>query len=119
MKHRAFPCGGEQKCPWRRDAEPGQFPAERYEAVVATCRDHRAGHALIGAPVFGCHKGEPGTGDDLACAGFLAIEGRSSVEVRLAVARGRLPVEVLAPGEDWPTLYASYEELAEANGVAR
>ena len=32
------PCGGPQPCPWRKDAPPGQFPPERYQALRATSR---------------------------------------------------------------------------------
>lgn len=35
-----------------------------------------------------------------------------------AAAMGRLPAEVLDPGEGWPALYGSYDELAAANGAA-
>lgn len=117
MKHRTFPCA---ECPWRRDAEPGKFGTERYETLRATCRSEGVdgvGHSALQAPIFGCHKGEPGTGDDLACAGFLAVEGYNSLPVRLAMALGNLPPGAVRRGKDWPELYGSYEELAEANGV--
>jgi len=38
--------------------------------------------------------------------------------VRLAVVLGRLPASTLSPGENWPELFSSYDELAERNGVA-
>ncbi|TMR91307.1 DUF6283 family protein [Nonomuraea basaltis] len=114
MKHRKAPC---RECPWRRDAEPGKFPAERYEVLRGTCRDEGGGNAGLGAPIFACHMGEPGTGDDLACAGWLAVEGWNSVHVRIAIVTGQLPTCVLQPGERWPALYGSYEELTEANGA--
>jgi hypothetical protein len=67
--------------------------------------------------MFGCHKGEPGTDADLACAGWLAVAGREHIGVRLAVAFGELPAEVLSPGEGWPELFDSYEEMAETQGA--
>ena len=70
------------------------------------------------APMFGCHKGEPGTNADLACAGWLAVAGEDHIGIRLAVVMGRLQPEDLRPGDGWPDLYASYEELAAANGAA-
>jgi hypothetical protein len=108
--HRSYPCN---ECPWKRDAEPGRFPPERYEALAVTSGDG----VPIDAPMFGCHQGEPGTDADLACAGWLAACGREHPAVRLAVALGRLPIEALEPGGDWPGLYGSYAELAEANGA--
>lgn len=38
--------------------------------------------------------------------------------VRLAVMDGKLPMEALDRGDNWPELYASYEAMAEANGAA-
>jgi hypothetical protein len=106
---RVFPC---DECPWRVTAEPGRFPACRYEDLAAT-----AGDAGIYSPMFGCHKGAPGTDEDLGCAGWLAIAGREHAGVRLAVAMGRLPIEALLPGGNWPELYGSYAEMAAANGA--
>lgn len=108
--HRRFPCG---PCPWKRDAVPGEFSAERYECLAVTSGNGVA----FGAPMFGCHRGEPGTDADLACAGWLAVAGREHPSVRLAVAFGRLPADALEPGENWPDLYESYAEMAEANGA--
>lgn len=105
---RAYPCS---ECPWRADAEPGRFPPERYEALRETSNQ------TFGAPMFGCHKGEPGTNADLACAGWLAVAGYENLAVRMALLSGRLPREALEPGENWPELYESYESMAEANGA--
>lgn len=115
MPRRGFPC---RECPWQRSAEPGKFPAERYVELVKTCRpDGRGWPPLPGSAMFGCHLGDPGTGEDLACAGWLAVEGNNHMGVRLAIAQGRLPMEALQPGPNWPELYDSYEEMAVANGA--
>lgn len=113
MPHRRFPCGGTQRCPWRLDAAPGQFPAERYEALRVTAEQN------LTAPIFGCHDGAPGSGEDVACAGWLAVVGHRHIGVRIAVASGRLPASALVPGEGWPDLYGSYDELAAVNGAGR
>ncbi|MFG1609513.1 DUF6283 family protein [Actinoplanes sp. NPDC049265] len=63
---------------------------------------------------FGCHKGEPGTGVDLACAGWLAQFGGDHVGVRLAIAQGRLPDGVLAPGLNWPPLHEDWADVVQA-----
>jgi Family of unknown function (DUF6283) len=105
------PC---DECPWRRDADPGRFPACRYEALAATAGGPGA-EAPLGAPMFACHKTPDGAAR--ACASWLAVVGAEHIAVRLAVITGRLPMEALTPGEGWPVLYGSYEELAEANGV--
>lgn len=103
---RKYPCA---ECPWRRDTPPGQFPACRYDALHST-----SDQSGLFAPMFGCHKGEPGTNADLACAGWLAVAGYEHIGVRLAVARGALPREALRPGDGWPALFDSYDEMAEA-----
>ncbi|WP_336214726.1 DUF6283 family protein [Nonomuraea sp. LPB2021202275-12-8] len=113
--HRRFPCG---PCPWKRTATPGEFPAERYVALRATCPPDENGFPPPpGTPMFGCHVGEPGTGEDLACAGWLAVEGFEHLGVRVALSDGRIDPTALEPGLNWPDLYDSYEELAAANGA--
>lgn len=103
------PC---DECPWRRDAPPGRFPACRYEALSATAGGPGR-EAPFGAPMFACHKSPDGR--ERACASWLAVVGADHLGVRLALALGRMPPEALSPGEDWPPLYSTYEELAEAN----
>lgn len=116
MPHRKYPCS---ECPWQVKAEPGKFPASRYEQLRSTCRPDAAGiPPLPGSPMFGCHVGDPGTGEDLACAGWLVVEGHRHMGVRVAVMDGRLPTEALDRGDNWPELYESYEAMAEANGAA-
>ena len=51
-------------------------------------------------------------GKDLACAGWLAVEGVDHLGVRLAVITGALPGEALHPGPGWPALFDSFEEMA-------
>jgi hypothetical protein len=109
MPRRRFPCG---ECPWKIDAEPGRFPSSRYDDLRAT-----SDQSGLDAPLFGCHKGDPGTNADLACAGWLAVDGDQHLGVRLAILSGRLPASALVPGEAWPALYSSYDEMAAANGA--
>lgn len=110
MLHRKLPC---EECPWRRDTEPGQFPAERYEALRATsCTE--GGHPGLGDPMFACHKSQEGR--EVACAGWLAVEGAAHVRVRIALATGELPAEATRGGADWPVLFDSYDEMAETQG---
>jgi hypothetical protein len=105
------PCA---ECPWRRDVTPGQFPAERYDALRNT-HGYRGREAPLGAPMFACHKSRDG--QEFACAGWLAVEGHDHLGVRVAVAKGVIPSEALEPRDDWPDLYASYDEMAKAQGA--
>lgn len=105
------PCG---ECPWRRDQPAGRFPPERYEELRGTSATP-AGSAPLGAPMFACHK--TAEGREIACAGWLAVEGHGHVGVRLAVATGRLDPVALTPAPGWPGLYDTYDELAVANGT--
>ena len=111
IPHRRYPC---TECPWRRDTEPGSFPAERYEALQATTGAPGA-EAGLNAPLFACHKSVPGR--DEACAGWLAAAGAEHLGVRLAVATGRLPATCLTPGVDWPELFDTYTEMAETQAA--
>jgi hypothetical protein len=109
LPHCVRPCGN---CPWRRDAPAGEFPAERYERLRTTIGSpgHEAG---LNAPIFACHKTEPGR--DRACAGWLAVAGIDHLGIRLAVTLGRLPASVMRPGDDWPELFSTYDEMVERN----
>lgn len=115
MPHRTFPCG---PCPWQVKAPVGKFGPERYEQMRSTCRPDEDGMPpMPGTPMFGCHVGDPRTGGDLACAGWLAVEGRNHISVLLALREGALPADALQPGDNWPELYPSFEAMAAANGV--
>lgn len=112
MPHRRHPC---VECPFRRDAEPGQFEACRYDALRDTVGD-RGREQPLDAPIFACHK--TAEGRDQACAGWLAVCGYDHLGVRFAVVSGRLPASALLPKEDWPELFATYDEMAAAQGRA-
>nr|WP_254126720.1 DUF6283 family protein [Amycolatopsis sp. CA-230715] len=115
MPHRSFPCG---PCPIRADNcdnPAAKFPAERWKALANTVRDSVTGeHPGLGDPMFGCHKGEPGTNEDLACAGWLARFGADHVEIRFAVATGRLPESALKAGDNWPPLHETWDDVVRA-----
>lgn len=113
MKTRRRPC---RECPWVTSTDPGQFPAERYEALEATTGE-RGAEAPIGSPLFACHKSIDGA--EMPCAGWLAAVGIESIPVRLLVSFGEIPSEALRPGPDWPDLFESYEEMAAAMGRRR
>ena len=107
LPHRRYPCA---ECPWRRDTPPGMFPTHRYDALAATTGSP-GNEAPLGAPMFACHKSSEGREE--ACAGWLAAVGIEHLGVRVAVTMGALGPEVLEPGEDWPELFSSYDEMAE------
>lgn len=113
MHCRKQPCA---QCPWRKDIETGQFPADRYEELAATSGEKGA-EAPYGAPIFACHKGTEE--NPMPCAGWLAAIGYHNLTIRLAVLNGDLPQDALSPGEDWPPLYESYAEMMEAQGGER
>jgi hypothetical protein len=114
VKARRRPCA---ECPFRRDVEPGQFPPERYEALRNT-HGYPGNEAPLGAPWFGCHKMPEGAapGGEIACAGWLAVEGLQHIGVRLAACEGVIPPEALRPAEGWPELFDSYDEMAARQG---
>lgn len=116
LPRRQYPCG---PCPMRADNcdnSGAKFPVERWEALRDTVRDPlTSSHPTLADPLFGCHKGEPGTDDDVACAGWLARFGADHVAVRLAAAAGRLPVSALEPGENWPPLHETWAAVVSAH----
>lgn len=91
------------------------FSRERFDALADT--SGRPGHeAPLGAPMFACHKSPEGSED--ACAGWLAVAGFEHIGVRFAVAQGRLDPAVCSPGEDWPPLFDSFEEMADTQAAS-
>lgn len=116
--HRRFPC---DECPIRADnadSPKSKFPAERWRALSASVRDPETGeHPGLGDPLFGCHKGEPGTNADLACAGWLVRFGVDHVRIRLALATGDLPPSALRSGEKWPPLHETWTDVVRHHTV--
>lgn len=112
--HRMFPCN---ECPIRSDNihnPQSKFPAQRWAELTSTVCAPDGGSPQLGDAMFGCHKGAPGTDEDLACAGWLARFGENHMSVRLAIAIGRLPVEALTPRVDWPPLHETWEAVIDA-----
>ncbi|MEU7162440.1 DUF6283 family protein [Streptomyces chrestomyceticus] len=103
---RARPCGGPEPCPWRRDAPPGQFPAQAYRHSAATSRPGTDRH-------FGCHASRPE--QPQMCAGWLLRGAQHHAGVQRQLADGTLACPVLPAGM---ALYDSYAAMAVANGVA-
>lgn len=105
---RARPC---PECPWRRDVPVGKFPPDRYRALAGSC-----GQTM--EPMFACHKSVEG--DEIACAGMLAVAGATSIRVRLGIAAGAINMAAVSAAvseADFPPLYGSFAEMAVANGV--
>ena len=114
--YRRFPCARSRTdsgCPFRRDTEPGEFPACRYEALERTVGSDDA-PVMPWEPIFACHKTDDGREE--TCAGWLAVCGHHHLAVRIAVIKGDLPPEALRPGDGWPELFGSYAEMAEQQG---
>lgn len=113
--YRRSPC---ETCPWRKDAPLGVFPDSVFESSRHTSVQQDWDGDIPNR--FGCHSSAPGTGAKapLTCAGFLAVAGHENIGVRLSVLNGTIASEALSPGEGWPELYDSYDDMAEANRVA-
>lgn len=107
LRHVNRPCA---ECPWRRDTEPGKFPAERFEALQDTS-GAPGREAPVGAPMFACHMTKEGR--EQACAGWLATAGHYHLGVRMAILQDRLDPGVLWPQPDWPALFDNYDDMAE------
>jgi Family of unknown function (DUF6283) len=114
MPYRTFPC---RPCPIvaANKANPAaKFPAERWDSLTETVPNGHGGASVpMDAPKFSCHKGAPGTGTALACAGWLAVFGLDHIDVRLAVHQNQLPATVFTPGPNWPELHRSWAEVRE------
>lgn len=108
LKRAKRPC---PRCPFRKDAPPGEFPAGRYACLAKTAGEPGA-EAAFDAPMFGCHQSKDAR--PYACAGWLAVVGREHLGVRLAVALRQLDPVALDPALDWPELFGSWRDMVEA-----
>jgi hypothetical protein len=119
LRHMPRPCDATATsgaCPFRVDAEPGEFPAERYELLADTAGLPGA-EVPDGGKVFACHHTADGA--PVACAGWLRVCGHDHLGVRMALATGRLSPEALVRRDDEPDLFESYDVMAtqQADGV--
>jgi hypothetical protein len=107
-----LPC---RSCPWRVDQDARSIPGfvlSLAEGLAVTCASERGGESVgHDEPQFACHQSRDG--DEIVCAGWLAVEGSEHVGARLAVAFGKHPPDALRPGDDWPELHDSYAEVIE------
>ncbi len=101
--YRREPC---PTCPWRLDAV-GIFPAEAFKHSVSVAYD-------VSIRTFACH--ESGTKAPATCAGFLLKNSANNLGVRMKDARGLIDFASISDGG--VALFASYREMAVANGVA-
>lgn len=118
---RKTPCDVTEQngaCPFRLDAEPGEFLATRFEELAVT-----AGAPGAEVPAdgqwFACHK--TAEGREIACAGWLAVCGVDHIGVRMAISTGTIAGEALRRPADGPGLFESYDDMAtqQARGMYR
>ncbi|MFC6938256.1 DUF6283 family protein [Actinomadura yumaensis] len=94
--HQASPCA---RCPWRRDAPTGAFPAAVFRHSARVTYD-------LATHTFGCHAASL-----LLCAGFLLRGASDNLAIRMA----RTDFSDVHSDVE---LYDDYREMAIANGVA-
>lgn len=103
------PC---QSCPWRVDQTAQDIPnfdmilAEKLSSCSPDDNDYGPEYT---AQLFACHQSR--LGEEFPCAGWLATVGHRHPMVRFSVSLGRIPAEALKPGEDWPDLHPTYQEV--------
>jgi hypothetical protein len=115
------PCDATDKsgpCPFRVDAEPGEFTHERFEKLADTAGGPGAEVPADG-PWFACHHTRDGA--PVACAGWLAVCGVDHIGVRLSVSAGVIAPEALRRPAGGPELFESYDVMAreQARGMYR
>lgn len=103
------PC---RTCPWRLDQDASAIPGfslQKAEGLANTCPGANGWSVELGRPMFACHQSTDGA--EVVCAGWLAVEGRAHVGVRVNVALGEIDAAALNPGEDWPEMHRSFAEV--------
>jgi hypothetical protein len=100
-------------CPWRVDQDATAIPnfnLHLAEDLWRTCRRNGYGQEF-GDPQFACHQSREG--DEIVCAGWLAMQGSSHPAVRIAAMTGALDPDALSPGPDWPELHEEFDDVIE------
>lgn len=108
MNCRKSPCA---ECPWVKSTAPGQFPRANYERLRNTTGEPGK-EAPWDASLFACHKSSEE--NEMPCAAWLASVGFENLRVRILLSEGKIPPEAMQPGDDWPELHESYDEMMEA-----
>lgn len=106
-----MPC---PSCPWRVDQDAQSIPnfsLDLAENLANTSPDERGMGPDFGSPQFACHQSREG--DEIVCAGWLAMVGARHPNVRLGVLAGSVPAEALEPGEDWPEMHETFAAVIE------
>lgn len=83
---------------------PG-FSLEKAEGLVHTTETH------LGAPQFACHQSRED--EEVVCAGWLARYGWDNIGVRIGLLTGQYEPEMLSPGDDWPELHETFQQVIE------
>lgn len=105
----AKPC---PSCPWRVDKDATHIPnfsLEKAEGLAKTSPCERGFGPSYSDNMFACHQSRGG--EEFACAGWLATVGAEHPRVRFAVATGRLPHWALQPGDGWPALHTTFQQV--------
>lgn len=105
-----LPC---KTCPWRVDQDATVIPnfrLELAEGLANTCPDERGFGPDIGTPMMACHQSKPG--EEIVCAGWLAVAGHAHPAARLNVFVGTYSPDHLKPPEG-VALHASFAEMIE------
>lgn len=127
MLYRKRPCEGDEttgRCPFRKDATPGEFAASRFEQLRKTSEQPTTMEGMMEAAaglqqMFGCHAGAPARPDEeAACAGWLqsGVAAAGNISIRQALATGRLPAQAVEPAPNCPELFDTYDEMARVMG---
>lgn len=101
-------------CHWRVDQGARDIPGfsmTKARDLAATCPNEHGHGPTFGAELFACHQSREGS--EIPCAGWLATVGHAHPAVRIAVLGGRLSMDALSPGADWPPLHDSYGQVLQ------
>ncbi len=100
--------------PWRVDQDASDIPnfsLDLAEELAGTCPSERGYGPDIGSAQFACHQSHEG--EEVVCAGWLAVAGHAHPAVRMGVLFGTVSAEALTPGDDWPELHDTFAEVID------
>ncbi len=99
-------------CPWRKTSTVGgddipRFDLDRMRGLLGTVGENDAFR-----PIMACHHSPDG--DEFACAGYLAVEGMSNLNVRVLAAVGSIDMLAVYEAADGLDLWGDFESMLAA-----
>lgn len=112
---RTEPC---PTCPWRKSSTVGGFDIPGFDIEKMEGLSNTVGDGDEFRPIMACHY-STGAKTDYPCVGYVAVEGWSNLNVRIAAIQGRLDLAAIGEACDALDLWPDFHSMLRAYQEAR